>query len=59
MSAPEGEVTASAECPLSRRVDGKKHSWYWASDGFYVKCHYCGELRDALDGMVITLGRRA
>lgn len=47
------------ECPLSQRVDGKKHSWYWASDGPYVRCHYCGELQDALNGSVITPGRRA
>lgn len=40
-------------CELSQRVDGKAHSWKWASDGPYIVCHYCGELRDALSGRVL------
>lgn len=58
------EVTAAmkaedVECPVSQRVDGKKHSWVWASDGPYVECHYCGELQDAMGGTVITPGRKS
>ena len=46
------------ECPLSERVDGKKHSWRFDGDDPYTICHYCGEIRDALTGRVIKEGKR-
>lgn len=45
------------ECPLSKRVDGKLHSWRFDGDDPYVLCVYCDERRDALTGRVITPGR--
>lgn len=62
MTGPEVAAAMKAEdveCPLSQRVDGKKHSWKWASDGPYIACHYCGELQDAMNGTVITPGRKS
>ncbi len=47
------------ECPLSKRVDGKLHSWRWDGDDPHVVCAYCGEIRDSLSGRVIIAGRRA
>lgn len=49
-----GEV----ECPKSKRVDGQVHSWLFDGDDPYVKCFYCGEIRDALTGRVIVAGAR-
>lgn len=46
------------ECPFSERVDGKWHSWRFDGDDPRIICHYCGEMRDALTGAVITPGRR-
>lgn len=48
----------SEECPLSERVDGKKHSWRFDGDDPYIECVYCGEYRDALNGHVYRPGRR-
>lgn len=42
-----------SECPQSKRVDGKFHSWVFDGDDPYVICHYCGEIRDALTGQKI------
>lgn len=43
-------------CALSNRSDGK-HSWKFDGDDPYIECFYCGELKDALNGRVIRLGR--
>lgn len=43
-------------CPLSERVDGKKHSWVFDGDNPYIICCYCNEMRDALDGRVVRPG---
>jgi protein gp37 len=40
-------------CPKSKRVDGNGHSWLFDGDDPYVKCYYCGEIRDALNGRTI------
>lgn len=45
-------------CPLSQRVDGKKHTWQFDGDDPYIECHWCGEYRDALTGLVIRKGRQ-
>lgn len=42
-------------CPKSRRVN-ESHSWAFDGDDPYVKCHYCGEIRDALTGRVVRSG---
>lgn len=48
------DPTASSEvCLLSNRADGK-HSWQFDGDDPYVKCVYCGEVRDTLSGRVIA-----
>lgn len=52
---PEEDV----ECPLSQRVDGKKHTWRFDGDDPYVFCHWCGQYQDALTGRIIRPGRRA
>lgn len=46
---PEQEV----ECPQSKRVDGKFHSWQFDGDDPYVLCHWCGERQDALSGQKV------
>ena len=51
--------TQEAECPLSQRVDGKKHTWRFDGDDPYIFCHWCGQYQDALTGDVIRPGRRA
>lgn len=48
---------SKVECPLSERVDGKKHSWEFDGDDPYIVCYYCGEIRDAITGRVIKPGR--
>jgi Zn ribbon nucleic-acid-binding protein len=53
------EITPVAECPLSQRVDGKKHSWRFDGDDPYVECVYCGQYQDTLTGRVIRHGRTA
>lgn len=40
-------------CPLSRRVDGPKHSWHFDGDDPRIVCAFCGEVRDALSGRVL------
>lgn len=49
---------SAVECPLSQRVDGKKHSWRFDGDDPYVICVYCDEMQDALNGRVIREGRK-
>lgn len=44
------EPAEERECPLSKRVDGKYHSWVFDGDDPYVICHYCKERRDAISG---------
>lgn len=44
-------------CPLSKRVDGPKHSWKFDGDDPYIICFYCEEVRDARTGRVITPGK--
>lgn len=51
-------VTTDTECPLSRRVDGKRHTWQFDGDDPYIECCWCGEYRDALTGAVLKPGRR-
>jgi hypothetical protein len=41
------------ECPQSQRVDGKLHSWEFDGDDPYLKCYWCGKIKDALTGQVI------
>jgi hypothetical protein len=53
--SPDKET--SDECPLSKRVDGKNHSWKFDGDDPYIICMYCGEERDSLTGTVIKKGR--
>ena len=43
----------SEYCELSKRVDGKLHSWHFDGDDPYVICFYCGEVRDAVSGRKI------
>ena len=47
----------SETCPLSKRVDGSDHTWLFDGDDPYVKCCWCGEMRDALTGRVVVAGR--
>ena len=47
-------VTPTLRCPESQRPDGD-HDWRFWGDYPYVKCFYCGEIRDALTGRVIPL----
>lgn len=60
MSGPDaatGQMAAEVECSLSQRVDGKKHTWQFMGDDPYVKCHWCGQIQDALSGRIIVPGR--
>lgn len=41
------------ECPLSKRIDGKLHSWIFDGDDPYIVCAFCGERRDAISGKVV------
>lgn len=50
-------LAAADHCTLSRRVDGKKHSWVFDGDDPYIVCAYCDEVRDAITGLVIRNGR--
>jgi hypothetical protein len=45
------------ECPSPGRVDGPKHSWRFDGDDPYIICAFCDEMRDALSGRVIRVGR--
>lgn len=45
-------------CTLSERVDGPKHSWQWMGDDPVIRCVFCGEMRDAIDGRVFQPGRQ-
>ena len=40
-------------CPRTKHVDGKSHGWLFWGDDPYIKCDWCGEIRDALTGRVI------
>lgn len=51
-------ATAPVQCPLSQRVDGKLHSWHFDGDDPRIVCVYCDEMRDAISGAVIRVGRR-
>jgi hypothetical protein len=44
------------ECPKSKRIDGKFHSWVFDGDDPYIICFYCGERRDAITGRIIDHG---
>lgn len=46
------------ECVPSKHVDGKIHSWRFDGDDPYIICHWCGEIRDALNGRIIERGSR-
>jgi hypothetical protein len=46
------------ECARSRRIDGL-HSWEFDGDDPYIRCVFCGEVRDALTGRVIRRGAAA
>ena len=48
-----GFVTDPERCPLTEHVDGKSHGWLFWGDDPYVKCDWCGEIRDALTGQVV------
>jgi len=48
-----GFVTDPERCPLTEHVDGKSHGWLFWGDDPYVKCDWCGEIRDALTGRVV------
>jgi hypothetical protein len=52
-----GTDVVSEHCPLSKRVDGQRHSWRFDGDDPRVVCVFCGEVRDALTGQVIQAGR--
>lgn len=55
---PDTEQTDEPDlCPLSKRVDGPKHSWTFDGDDPYIICFYCEEVRDARTGRVITPGK--
>ena len=41
-------------CPRTKHVDGKSHGWLFWGDDPYIKCDWCGEIRDALTGRVVT-----
>lgn len=51
------QTPSSDICELSERVDGKKHTWKFDGDDPYIVCSWCGEVRDAIQGWVITKGR--
>ena len=40
-------------CALSQRSDGD-HSWQLDGDDPYIRCMFCGEVRDALSGRGLT-----
>ncbi len=41
-------------CRFSKNPDGKSHGWLFWGDDPYIKCDWCGEIRDALTGRVMT-----
>ena len=49
-----GQVKDKDRCPLSKHVDGKSHGWLFWGDDPYIKCDWCGEIRDALTGRVMV-----
>lgn len=40
-------------CRSSKHSDGASHGWLFWGDDPYIKCEWCGEIRDALTGRVI------
>lgn len=50
-------IVTGTPCPLSERVDGPWHSWRFDGDDPYIACAYCGEMRDAISGLLIRPGR--
>ena len=48
-----GAVNDPERCPRTKHVDGKSHGWLFWGDDPYIKCEWCGEIRDALTGRVI------
>lgn len=49
----EQKEVQEEECPKSKRVDGKAHTWQFDGDDPYVVCCWCKERRDAITGSVI------
>ena len=49
-----GAVNDPERCPRTKHVDGKSHGWLGGDDP-YIKCDWCGEIRDALTGQVAGL----
>ena len=43
-------------CPKSERVDDPLHSWQFMGDDPYIKCTWCGEIRDAITGRAVKAG---
>ena len=50
-----GAVNDPERCPRTKHVDGKSHGWLFWGDDPYIKCDWCGEIRDALTGRVAGL----
>lgn len=50
-----GAVNDPERCPRTKHVDGKSHGWLFWGDDPYIKCDWCGEIRDALTGQVAGL----
>ena len=48
-----GVVNDPERCPRTKHVDGKSHGWLFWGDDPYIKCDWCGEIRDALTGRVV------
>ena len=48
-----GVLNDPERCPRTKHVDGKSHGWLFWGDDPYIKCDWCGEIRDALTGRVI------
>jgi hypothetical protein len=46
-------VNDPERCPRTKHVDGKSHGWLFWGDDPYIKCEWCGEIRDALTGRVV------
>lgn len=40
-------------CIYSKRVDGNDHGWIFDGDDPYVKCEWCGQVRDAITDRII------
>lgn len=49
----EYERRIGSYCSASQRVDKATHSWRFDGDDPYVICDWCGEMRDAVSGILI------